>query len=182
MPFLEEALEWLVGQNNIHVVNLSLELFGSSNRVKQLITQAFEQKMVLVAAATSIEDNKVTLPARLRQCIAVGSVSTSGGELFVDALSLPIINKIDVLAPGKDIWSTSNVSGEYRLDSGSSMAAAFVSGVVALLVQKMAQKNQPLDPATIRNLIRQTADDIPDTEGNLHAKKLLNPTALLAAV
>lgn len=62
---------------------------------------------------------------------------------------------VDVFAPGTDIYSTINTGG-YGMDSGTSLAAPFVTGVAAL----MMSVNEALGPRDIKVLINASADKV----------------------
>jgi len=64
-------------------------------------------------------------------------------------------NYIAVAAPGVDLLLPAPGSG-YQVTSGTSFAAAEVSGAVALLLER----NPGLDPATVRRILMSTARDL----------------------
>jgi subtilisin family serine protease len=61
-------------------------------------------------------------------------------------------NYIAVAAPGVDVF-TPAPEGTYQLTTGTSVAAAEVSGVAALLIER----NPALTPAAVRNILMETA-------------------------
>ena len=88
---------------------------------------------------------------------------------------------IDICAHGKDIMCANTYfDNRYALSSGSSEAAAFVSGTIAL----MLSVNPYLTPAEIENVLKSTADPIADGNsffGQLGAGRL-NAYAAVYAV
>ena len=68
---------------------------------------------------------------------------------------------VDIFAPGDYIIST-YPGGEYAFFSGTSMAAAYVTGVAAL----MMAENPLLSPAAIKQILIRTANKVTDDNGN----------------
>jgi serine protease AprX len=176
------AVDW-VTQNrtsngmNIRVLNLS---FGTDSLQPYLIDplayaveQAWKAGIVVVVAAGN-DGNGAPLrnPALDPYVIAVGAshanTSTPVGDDAVAAFSncTATGRSVDVLAPGKSIVSLRNpgsyadatypqarVSDRFFLGSGTSQAAAVVSGAAALLVQQRPTAT----PDQIKQLLKATA-------------------------
>lgn len=116
------------------VINLSLGSFADDPTAVQAIAVAVEKGVIVVAAAGDTASSKALFPARLADVIAVQAVDQNGRPG-------PRANPIGangVSAPGRavpvillDPQSRAPVAG---VDSGSSIAAAIVSGSIALLV------------------------------------------------
>jgi minor extracellular protease Epr len=62
---------------------------------------------------------------------------------------------VELAAPGVDIYST-YLEGSYVLNSGTSMATPFVSGIAALI----KSENPSLSPEEIRSLLEYRAVDL----------------------
>lgn len=124
------------------IVNLSLT-GPPDSLIARLIKQASEQGMIIVSAVDQAVGIKHSFPANMLEVIAVtappiGHADASYGLSF--------------LAPGMDILTTAPGSG-YAFESGSSMATAHVSGVVAL----MKEKDPALSGEGVRRLLSHTA-------------------------
>jgi subtilisin family serine protease len=78
--------------------------------------------------------------------ICVGSYTESGDLAFDTNYG---IQSVDLFAPGVEIWTTSKFPFKYLADTGTSMAAPFVSGEAALLFAKVPR----LTPAEAISLI-----------------------------
>jgi subtilisin family serine protease len=133
---LAKALDWGLAEG-AQVLNLSLT--GPRDPLLvQLLDAALERGVAVVAAA----DEPPAFPATHPGVIAVraagpGVEAVSGGALA---------------APGIDILTTVP-GGGYEFLSGSSMAAAHVSGVVALLIERRPN----LTPAAVAGLLAATS-------------------------
>lgn len=145
---LGEGIRYAV-QNGAKIVVLSLGLNKYSSYMEKIVSEAEEQGVLLVAASGN-EGNAVKYPAAYDTVLAVGGVgadnkpermSNSGPEL-------------DLMAPW--VVFTTMRGGGYGYQDGTSMAAPQAAGVAAL-----AWKTNPgLTPAGLRNLLRQTAQDL----------------------
>ncbi len=106
------------------IVNLSLS--GPRDVIiERLLKSAYQSGMVLVGAVDESRLPGISFPANLDEVIAVGT-SINLGSYFGDM----------VLAPGTDMLTTAP-GAAYGFKSGSSMATAYVSGIVALMKERM---------------------------------------------
>lgn len=136
---------------------LNLSLGGPEDRLlERLLARAMERGTVIVAAAG--EDGAV-FPSAMPGIIAV---SGEGARPGVPAL----------VAPGTDVMSLAPPDG-YDYFSGSSIAAAQVAGIVALLRERAPQ----LLPAETRRVLDSTA--APATAGDA-ARRVVHACAALA--
>jgi len=139
------------GTSGAHVINMSFA--GPSDPEMQLKLAALGKKgAVLVAAAGNAgPQSRPLYPAAYPGVIAVTAIDADD-KLFDQA------NRgthIAVAAPGVAILAAA--PGEsYQMQSGTSFAAAQVSGVAALL----RERNRQLDPAAIRRILTSTARDL----------------------
>jgi len=159
------GVEWVMGevQNNNNnrpaVANLSLRLTGPSPALENAIQKSIiDEKITYVVAAGNLlgRDACNYSPAHLDPAITVGSVDPTNDRLSV--LSATGIC-VDLFAPGVQILSAtigSDTASERM--SGTSMAAAHVTGVAALFLQNHRQAT-PLD---VWNAIHRS-DDVADT-------------------
>jgi subtilisin family serine protease len=139
------------GTSNADVVNMSFA--GPPDPEMQLKITALRQKgAVLIAAAGNDGPNARPLyPAAYPEVIAV-TATDADDKLFAQA------NRgthIAVAAPGVAILAAAPEES-YRLQSGTSFAAAQVSGVVALLLER----NRRLDAPAIRQILMSTSRDL----------------------
>jgi hypothetical protein len=131
------------------IVVLSLGLNKYTPYLSGIVQYAEEHDVLLVAAAGN-EGNAVKYPAAYPTVLAVGGTTA---EKQVDNRS-NFGSELDVVAPW-DVFTTSS-NGGYEYKDGTSMAAPQVAAVCAL-----AWSLRPDWHAyQIRNLIRQTAEDL----------------------
>ena len=130
------AIEWAV-ENGIDIINLSMEMNNAflGNQEKQALQAACEAAynagVLIVAAAGNTFGQEVNYPAAFDSVIAVTATDRDN----IPADFSPESIKIELSAPGKDIYSTARVSkGGYNTLSGTSQAAPHVTGVAALIL------------------------------------------------
>lgn len=121
------------------VINLSLT--GPFDPLlARLLDQAVKKGIVIVAAEPETADARHSFPASQAHVIVVGSEVPDAADLPTGCLP----------APGREILTTTP-DGGYAFLSGNSLAAAHVSGVVALLKQR--------DPAMTAESVRSLLSD-----------------------
>ncbi|MBQ0961922.1 S8 family serine peptidase [Ideonella sp. 4Y11] len=154
------AIDYLIDLKTRHglrlvAINASWGSAAESKALKQAIQRAGEAGILLVAAAGGSGNDNDTQPMYpasypLPTVVAVTSID-AGGALGPRANHGA--QSVDLGAPGEGIWSTVPRGGYAQL-SGTSMAAAHVSGGLALLAQRargadaLALKQQLLDATT----------------------------------
>ncbi|MFL9918782.1 S8 family serine peptidase [Paraburkholderia fungorum] len=165
-------------KNPAKVVNVSIQGLGScSATLQQAIDGATARGASVVAIAGNYErDASGIQPGNCKNVIVVGNVRENGMRGYLSGYG-PLV---DIAAPGMNIWTTSNngafVPGpeSYGYFNGTSLAAPFVSGVIAL-AQSVAPKS--LTPLEMRALLMQNVHafgperpDFPIGNGVLDAK------------
>jgi hypothetical protein len=143
------GIEWAI-KKGARVINMSFA--GPYDPMLQLaIKRAHEKGVVLIAAAGNLGPKSPPLyPAADPHVIAV-TATDQGDRIFSQANQGP---HLAVSAPGVDILEPAPNSG-YQLTTGTSVAAAHVSGVAALLIER----DPSLDPAAIHEILTATAKD-----------------------
>ncbi|HEU5014857.1 MAG TPA: S8 family peptidase [Roseiflexaceae bacterium] len=151
--------------NGARIVHMSLGQTESSPALMDMITQA-EERGVLVVAAAGNTGNQVLFPAAYPTVLSVGASDQHDQRAGFSAFGA----RLDLLAPGVDILSTWN-GVPYFARSGTSMAAPHVSGAAALLWTRMPN----MTPAQVRRCLLQTAIDLgPPGRDDNHGWGLLN--------
>ncbi|MDE0317188.1 MAG: S8 family serine peptidase [Candidatus Poribacteria bacterium] len=119
--------------NGADIINLSLGDTVNAFLIQDAVEYAYNRGCILIAAAGNSPEPGAYYPAALNTVLSVASLDKNlqlGNSNFGAS--------IDIAAPGEEILSTDiNVnqsSRGYNYRSGTSMAAAHVSGVAALLI------------------------------------------------
>jgi len=133
------------------VINLSLGGTTESTSLTAAIQYAVDRNVLVVAAAgNGAADSPPKWPGASDLTIAVTAVDRNNSVTSFDQRG----DYIDLAAPGASILSTA--SNDYKIQSGTSMAAAFVTGAAALLFA--AQPS--ITAAQVRDVLQRTATDI----------------------
>jgi hypothetical protein len=144
------AVDWAV-KNGAKVLNMSF--VGAHDPALQQVIEAAGQKGIVVVAAAGNggPNGPAAYPGAYPGVIAVTAVDQADGRyVFANRGSY-----IAVSAPGVDILAPVE-RGRHAYVSGTSFAAAYVSGIAALLLEREPQ----LDAALVTELIVTGADDV----------------------
>ncbi len=136
--------------NGANVINLSLGLNGVSQTMTNAINNAIDNGCIVIAAASSGNQDGLSFPASLPQVIAVGA--TDSNELKHDTSG--VSSALDLVAPGKSVWTT-NANGSITSRSGTSYSTPIVSGTATLLLAL----DPSLTQSQVENILRASADD-----------------------
>lgn len=145
---LSEGIRYAV-DHNAKIIVLSLGLNKYNEELAQTVQYA-EERGVLLVAATGNEGTTVKYPAAYPTVLGVGGV-TAGNQAEYRSNSGP---EVDLVAP-YDVFTTA-LGGGYEYKNGTSMSAPQVAAVAALGWSKYPT----FKPYQIRNLLRQTAEDL----------------------
>jgi subtilisin family serine protease len=140
-------------EDGCHVLNLSIE--GATLKedgVRSAVADAWENGVLCIAAAGNGTGNPVSFPAALQHCVAVTAIGRDGAFPNRAPFTTDVSNQrsasdqaiffarfsnfgpqVQFTAPGHAIVSTFP-GGEWWFSSGTSMAAPYVSGMLARLL------------------------------------------------
>lgn len=125
-----QALDWCVKQR-MDVINMSFGIDTPSQALHTAIRRAVQAGCVIVAAAGNDgRSQTVDYPAAYNEVIAVGAADEHDRLAWFSSRG----PEVKLVAPGTGVLSTATGNNYLRLD-GTSMAAAHVSGAIALLLQ-----------------------------------------------
>lgn len=122
-----KGIIWAVNRG-ARIINLSWVMTASPD-LEKAVNYAWDHGAVLVAAAGNKGTSEPSYPAYYENCLAVAGINENG--------SLGLLSSygywVDVVAPGLNIYSGLPDS-QYGYKTGTSAAAAHVSGVAALVL------------------------------------------------
>lgn len=132
------------------IVVLSVGLLRNDSYLQEVVQYAEDRDVLLVAASGNDEGRVIRYPAAYPTVLAVGGIRKDN-TIEQRANFGP---ELDLVAP----WSvfTTAVGGKYEYRDGTSMAAPQVAAAAAMVWAKYPE----LKAHEIRNLLRQTAEDI----------------------
>jgi serine protease len=168
---IAEGIIWAT-DNGAHVINLGLGGSEPSTVLEEAIAYSYNRGVTLVAAAGNDGIGGVSYPAAYDDyVIAVGAARYDETLAYYSNFGL----SLDLVAPGGDLNVDQNgddfgdgilqqtyktdgfgtISWGYGFMEGTSMAAAHVSGVAALLIAN----GNATSPAEVRQALESTAED-----------------------
>lgn len=144
------SLDYAVA-NNARIINMSFAGPRDAAMERGLAAAAAKDIVLVAAAGNAGAKSPPLYPAADRNVIAVTATDQSD-KLF------PAANRgshIAVAAPGVDILSAAP-EGRYQMSSGTSLAAAYVSGLAALMISRKPD----ISVSDIRGALTATARDL----------------------
>lgn len=173
---IAQAIRYAV-DNNARVINLSLETLPRPE-LAAAIEYALQKRVVVVAAAGNQQQQRdqPAYPAGYPGVIAVAGIDEQGEHVgtsisgdYVD-IAAPG-HHIVAPAPGGDGWLT-------EPEGGTSFAAAYVSGVAALICAAYPE----LSPAQVAERLTRTADSPPEGRNPQVGHGVVNPYRAVASL
>jgi subtilisin family serine protease len=168
-----KGIEWAVSQG-AKVVNMSFA--GPYDpSLERALKDAAAKGVILIAASGNAGPKSPPLwPGADPSVIAV-TATDSGDKLFRQANRGPYVS---VASPGVDILAPAPQAA-YQMSTGTSIATAHVSGVVAL----MLERDPTLTPRDVRLILEATAKDLgPRGRDTQYGWGLVDPAKALAMV
>jgi len=173
-----DGIVW-AADHGASVINLSLETTQTPEMLAA-IAYAQQKDIVLVAAAgnegATTRADKPVFPALVPGVIAVGGIDQDGRHVSTSNIG----DYVDVAGPGYFIEGPApRGNGYMRYDKGgTSFAAAYVSGVAALI----RSQNPKLTVPEVTRRITLTADPPPEGRNNEVGAGVVNPYRAVATV
>lgn len=160
LDWIIAGIEWAVS-NNVDIINMSL-----SGPERQSFRDACEQAggegiLVVAAGGNSLAGGgPVSYPAAYDSVIAVTATDMSD----LPGFNSPLGDTLELAAPGVDVFSTV-AGGDYGSLSGTSQAAACVSGIAALYIRSLVRDlngDGYVNSEDVRLALQLTAIDLGD--------------------
>ncbi|MCP5106130.1 MAG: S8 family serine peptidase [bacterium] len=140
-----ESIDWLVAEG-VHIIQLAFSASKPSNELYRSVHRALAAGVIIVAEAGTEDSIFATgpqAPGAYRGVYTVAALDENGNPCDFSKEG----HSIDCGAPALEVWSLSRDGGYAQL-SGGFVAAALVTGFLALLKAKHLQspdKDNPLD-------------------------------------
>ncbi len=149
---------------NLRVINASWGLSQPSRALEDLIRKAHEAGILFVAASGSTgsdNDTSQRYPAGYSTGNIISVAATDRGDALAQFSNYGA-KSVPLTAPGKDLLTTA-LGNDYKQQSGTSMAAAYVTGVAALALS--ARPGLSVDE--LRSLLLKSVDTLPGLRGKV---------------
>jgi thermitase len=151
------GINWATS-NGAHVISLSLGSYSYSNTMQSACENAWNNGVVVCAAAGNDATTTPFYPAAYDACVAVASSTISDNRSSFSNFGA---SWVDVAAPGSSIYSTYRTSDDsYATMSGTSMACPHVAGAAALLYAELGGARSVDNATIVRAALESTADDV----------------------
>lgn len=128
---LIKGVYWAIEQN-VDIINISLEFPNENHELHEAIKLASKNNIIVIASSGNIKyegDTDNSYPGEYPEVISVGMLNTEG-KVYSEEFKK---KKVDVLAPGQDIFSL-YLNDKMTIDTGVSFATAYTSGYCALIM------------------------------------------------
>jgi hypothetical protein len=146
-------------QSGAHLINISGGQFSPSGIAYPLLADAVRQcvraGIVIVAAAGNHGCECLQVPAAIENVLAVGAMGGDGEPLPLSNWGGPYQHQ-GILAPGEDL-PVAEPGGGVTRQSGTSYAAALVTGIAALLLSLQRKRGEPPHPPSVRDALLRSA-------------------------
>jgi len=176
--------------NGAKIINASLDSTGYSAAVSNAIVACRDAGIIFVSSAGN-NGADIDVSARYPSCYDIDNIVSVAASTRNDTLWTSSnfgLTNVDLAAPGVQMCSTFFISDNFYLNSpslaGTSMAAPYVAGTLALMLAKFpGETHQQI----IARLLAAT-DPLPSlagkcvTGGRLNARKALSPDIVLTPI
>jgi thermitase len=153
---INPAVKYAV-DHGAEVINMSLGMprTGGGLPHRDVVEYARLKGVTIVAASGNDGAEELYYPGALPSVIAVGAADQEGNVAAFSTYG----EQVSFLAPGTDVYS-SHLKNDYAFSSGTSHAAPFVTGAVALLKSYARSKGRRLSDGQVKSILKHTADKV----------------------
>jgi subtilisin family serine protease len=164
--------------NRIDIINISYGLSDQNKLLEEALARAYNSGITIIAAVGN-NNTGVMYPAAYNFVIGVGAITPSK-QIFPASNYGP---GLDFMAPGESIF-TIDIGGRYTwIDGGTSYAAAYISGVAALVIQAWQNKHgKKPDPAQVYETLKKISAPLPAVQADRQGLGLPDASKIPASV
>lgn len=148
-----QAIREAVDKFDCDVLNLSFGTSTNSESLYSAVTYAVSKGAVVVAAAGNYGVTDFIYPASYDNVISVGNVKRSGSGYAISSTSQHN-EKVDIAAPGTDVYSLKNEESGSKAWTGTSFSCPYVSAAAALVKSIAPETNC----STFKYVLKRSAD------------------------
>ena len=151
---LEKTLEYAI-KIKPDIVNMSLGgQYPQTHFFHNLLQELYNLNIPVVCAMGNYGENYSCFPADYSETIGVTSYKKDRNISDFSSRS----DNADFALPGEDILTT-NLNNQYSIVNGTSFAAPFLSGLIAIILSEAKKKDLTLNIESLKQLLIQTCDD-----------------------
>ncbi len=153
---INNGVKWAI-DNGAHVINMSLGVrhTGGGLPHKEVIDYAQRKGVTVVAASGNDGHQELYYPGAFPSVIAVGAADDNGDVAAFSTYG----DHVSFIAPGVDVYSSSLQNG-YAFSTGTSHAAPFVTGAVALMKSYARAQGRDLGDKQVKHVLKHTSDKV----------------------
>lgn len=150
IEYFVDAVEWAISKE-IDVLNLSIGFQSYHSEIERVVKKALDSGMIIISSAGNNLGFNSDFPARFKDVISVSAVTKENMQLATSSTG-----KVDFVAHDHNI-RVADLDGTYKLQSGSSLATAYVTSFV---VKEMLSKSNIQNNKDAFNLLKKNALDL----------------------
>lgn len=153
---INNGVKWAI-DNGAQVINMSLGVRHTGGGLPHSEVMDYAKRMGVTVVAASGNDGRQELyyPGAFPSVIAVGAADESGNVAEFSTFG----DHVSFIAPGVEVYSTSIEDG-YAFSTGTSHAAPFVTGAVALMKSFARSRGHELTDPQVKHVLKHTADKV----------------------
>lgn len=123
-----EAIDYAISKR-VDIINISVMTKNDNEKLHMAVKRAYDNGIVIVAAAGNDTDEKIGYPAGYEEVLSVGAYTKIGMKMYSELENT-------IYLPGKNIVSTSSGDKLYSSNDGTSVATPVLTGIVSLILSK----------------------------------------------
>lgn len=151
---INNGVKWAI-DHGAHVINMSLGVRHTGGGLPHHEVMDYAQRKGVTVVAASGNDGRQALyyPGAFPSVIAVGAADDRGDVAEFSTFG----EHVSFIAPGVDVYSSSLDDG-YAFSTGTSHAAPFVTGAIALMKSYARAQGRELSDQQVKHVLKHTSD------------------------